>query len=206
MNEALDAAVRAAIREEIAPLLGELRRFVDRRIAELSAEFDAHVQLSDLSEEKLAGELKRIHATVANLVSVPARESRNSGIELEAVVLETEAATNRILEAAEAIQARLDAAALDAETAAALDAETAAALSAEVNAIFEACAFQDLTGQRIRRAIQHLEQVDDALRQFVPEAEPTERVTVSALMHTLPEGVATGRDLAQGEIDRVLGA
>jgi|GEM_PF-2420891 chemotaxis protein CheZ len=198
MNEALDAAVRAAIREEIAPLLGELRRFVDRRIAELSAEFDAHVQLSDLSEEKLAGELKRIHATVANLVSVPARESRNSGIELEAVVLETEAATNRILEAAEAIQARLDAAALDAET--------AAALSAEVNAIFEACAFQDLTGQRIRRAIQHLEQVDDALRQFVPEAEPTERVTVSALMHTLPEGVATGRDLAQGEIDRVLGA
>jgi chemotaxis protein CheZ len=198
MNEALDAAVRAAIREEIAPLLGELRRFVDRRIAELSAEFDAHVQLSDLSEEKLAGELKRIHATVANLVSVPARESRNSGIELEAVVLETEAATNRILEAAEAIQARLDAAALDAET--------AAAVSAEVNAIFEACAFQDLTGQRIRRAIQHLEQVDDALRQFVPEAEPTERVTVSALMHTLPEGVATGRDLAQGEIDRVLGA
>lgn len=198
MNEALDAAVRAAIREEIAPLLGELRRFVDRRIAELSAEFDAHVQLSDLSEEKLAGELKRIHATVANLVSVPARESRNSGIELEAVVLETEAATNRILEAAEAIQARLDAAALDAET--------AAALSAEVNAILEACAFQDLTGQRIRRAIQHLEQVDDALRQFVPEAEPTERVTVSALMHTLPEGVATGRDLAQGEIDRVLGA
>ena len=198
MNEALDAAVRAAIREEIAPLLGELRRFVDRRIAELSAEFDAHVQLSDLSEEKLAGELKRIHATVANLVSVPARESRNSGIELEAVVLETEAATNRILEAAEAIQARLDAAALDAET--------AAALSAKVNAIFEACAFQDLTGQRIRRAIQHLEQVDDALRQFVPEAEPTERVTVSALMHTLPEGVATGRDLAQGEIDRVLGA
>jgi chemotaxis protein CheZ len=196
MDQALGEAVRAAIREELAPLFGELRRFVDRRIAELSAELDAHAQLSDMSEEKLSGELRRMHQTVASLVAVPAQQTRNSGIELEAVVLETEAATNRILEAAEAIQARIDFGALDAET--------AAALAGQVGAIFEACAFQDLTGQRIRRAIQHLEQVDDVLRQLVPEAEAPPRVSVSALISTLPEGAGSSGDLAQAEIDGLL--
>ena len=33
----------------------------------------------------------------------------------------------------------------------------------QVNAIFEACTFQDLTGQRIRRAIEHLQQVETML-------------------------------------------
>jgi chemotaxis protein CheZ len=196
MDQAIGEAVRAAIRDELAPLFGELRRFVDRRIAELSAELDAHVQLSDMSEEKLSGELKRMHETVASLVAVPAQQTRNSGIELEAVVIETEAATNRIIEAAEEVQALIDFGALDADT--------AAALGARVNRIFEACAFQDLTGQRIRRAIQHLEQVDDVLRQLVPEAASPPRVAVSALISTLPDGVASGADLGQGDIDALL--
>lgn len=198
MDQALGEAVRAAVREELAPVLGELRRFVDRRIAELSAELDAHVQLSDMSEEKLTRELRRMHDTVANLVAVPAQQTRNSGIELEAVVIETEAATNRILEAAEEIQAMIDFGSLDAET--------AAALGARVGRIFEACAFQDLTGQRIRRAIQHLEQVDDVLRQLVPEAEAEAppRVAVSALISTLPEGAGCGGELGQGDIDALL--
>ena len=198
MDQALGEAVQAAIREELAPLIGELRRFIDRRIAELSAEFDAHVQLSDMSEEKLAGELRRMHDTVANLVAVPARGTRNGGIELEAVVLETEAATNRILEAAEEIGALA--------AGGGLEPRLAEGIAAQVNTIFEACAFQDVTGQRIRRAIQHLEQVDDVLRQFVPEeTEAPPRVAVSALISTLPDGAGSGGDLAQAEIDGLLG-
>jgi chemotaxis protein CheZ len=198
MDPAFGNALREALREEIAPLFGELRRFVDRRIAELSAELDAHVQLSDLSEEKLAGELRRVQETVSNLVALPAQRSRNSGIELEQVVLETEAATNRILQAAEEIQGVIDGGALPPEP--------AAALATAVNTIFEACAFQDVTGQRVRRAIQHLEEVDDALRELMPEGpEPPPRVTVSALKTTLPEAAPAGPDLAQGEIDALFG-
>ena len=37
------------------------------------------------------------------------------------------------------------------------------AVTQQVNAIFEACTFQDLTGQRIRRAIEHLQQVETML-------------------------------------------
>ena len=197
MDEALREALRAAIRAELAPVATDLRRFVDRRIAELSAEFDAHVQLSDMTEEKLSGELRRMHETVASLVAVPAAQSRSSGIELESVVVETEAATERILAAAEAIQAAL--------AEAPLPPALAGRIAAEVNTIFEACAFQDLTGQRIRRAIQHLEEVDDVLTGLMPEGTPArERVTVAALRTTLPEGTAPSADLGQAAIDALI--
>ncbi len=105
MGESLETTVRAAMREELAPLFGELRRFVDRRISELSAELDAHVQLSDMTEEKLTRELQRVHDTIATIIAAPAAHTRTSGMELEAVVLATEAAANTILEAAEQIPA-----------------------------------------------------------------------------------------------------
>jgi chemotaxis protein CheZ len=199
MDLSLEDTLRAAVRDEIAPMFSELRRFVDRRIAELSAELDAHVQLSDMTEEKLSRELQRVHDTVAGLVAVPAAQTRNSGIELEAVVLATETAANTILEAAEAIQAWI-------ETGNA-DPGALPGLAARVNAIFEACSFQDITGQRIRRAIQHLQQVETVLGQFLPEgaaAAAPPPVEVKALMHTLSEPAKAGSDLAQAEIDALL--
>ena len=104
LQDALSAAIGAAMRAEVQPLFAELNRFVDRRIAELSAELHASVQLADMTEEKLSRELAQVHERIANLVAMPAEASRNSGVELEAVVMATESAANVILEAAEAIQ------------------------------------------------------------------------------------------------------
>lgn len=70
--------------------------------------------------------------------------------ELEAIVGATEHATNSIFEAVEAIEA------LTAE----LDAETAEKITNAVTAVYEACGFQDITGQRITKvvaALQHIE-------------------------------------------------
>ncbi|WP_431269413.1 hypothetical protein [Dankookia sp. P2] len=64
----------------------------------------ATVQLVDYSETNLSGQLGRIHEQIAGLVAIPAASTRNSGVELEAVVQATEAAANTIMEAAEAIQ------------------------------------------------------------------------------------------------------
>jgi chemotaxis protein CheZ len=44
------------------------------------------------------------------------------------------------------------------------------AVGEKVNAIFEACTFQDVTGQRIRRAIHHLQQVETMLTDIAPTA------------------------------------
>lgn len=180
--------IRAAIRAEIGPMVDGLRTFVDRRIAELSAEVHATVQMVDYSETNLSGQLARIHDQVATMVAMPAAATRNSGIELEAVVQATEAAANTIMEAAEAISDWLH----DGKR----DAESLEAVAARVNTIFEACTFQDVTGQRIRRAIQHLQQVETMLDEMVPAD------ALKAAAETIAE---IDPDLAQAEIDRLLG-
>ena len=156
-TDQIQQAVATTIRDEMA----DLRSFVDRRIAELSCEIHATVQLVDFSETNLTGQLAGIRDQIASVVAAPTMATRNSGLELEAVVQATEEAANRIMEAAEAIgdwvrEGRTDPASLD-------------AVNEKVNAIFEACSFQDVTGQRIRRAIQHLQQVETMLTDMAPD-------------------------------------
>nr|WP_246522815.1 protein phosphatase CheZ [Neoroseomonas eburnea] len=175
-----------------------MRAFMDRRIAELSAEVAASVQLAGMTEENLATRIAEVHSQIARLIAIPASGARNSGLELEAVVQATEAAAETILEAAEAIQRWLDDGAQDTAS--------IAALTERVNAIFQACSFQDLTGQRIRRAIRQLQQVETMLEGLVPGtvAPDVPRLEVRGAASTVADPVAAGPDLAQAEIDRLL--
>lgn len=179
--------VRDAVRSEVAGL----HRFVDRRIAELSAEVHATVSLAEASEDALTRQLAEMRREIGAVIDAPRLATRNSGSELEAVVQATEQAANRIMEAAEAIADW-----------AATDQRDPAALSAKVNAIFEACTFQDLTGQRLRRAIEHLQSVEKMLDRMVP----AEAVAAAELTATpLPTATGgTGADMDQAEIDRLL--
>jgi chemotaxis protein CheZ len=160
IQQVITDTIRAELGDTIRAELGDLRSFVDRRIAELSTEVHATVDLLDFSETNLSGQLKGIKEQIAGLIATPAAATHNSGLEMEAVVQATEAAANRIMEAAEAIgdwlrDGRADPAAMQ-------------VVNEKVNAIFEACSFQDLTSQRIRRAIQHLQQVETMLTDMVP--------------------------------------
>lgn len=172
----LTETLRLAVRAEMA----ELHRFVDRRFAELSAELHCTVSLAEASEGALTAQLGEMRREIGALVATPAAATRNSGNELEAVVQATETAANRIMEAAEAIADW-----------AASDQRDPAALTARVNAIFEACTFQDLTGQRLRRAIEHLQSVEAMLDRMAPAAAAAE--------------AGPAPDIDQSEIDRLLG-
>ena len=185
--------LRAVVREEVGSLFEELRRFVDRRITELSVEVHGAVQMVDFSETNLSAQLGAIHNQIASVVAVPAVATRNSGLELEAVVEVTEAAADRILEAAEAIG--------DWVAAGRRDPEGFELVREKVNAIFEACSFQDITGQRIRRAIDHLQRVETMLGELM-NTEPAPETVPETAPVALPEG---GADLAQQEVDRLLG-
>ncbi len=70
--------------------------------------------------------------------------------ELDAVVSATEDATNTIMEAAETIE----------EVAERLDEELANALSIATTKIYEACSFQDITGQRIGKVVGALKEIE----------------------------------------------
>jgi chemotaxis protein CheZ len=182
----LQNSIQESIKAEIAPLFDELRRFTDRRIAELSSEIHATVQLFDFGEANLSGQLGKIQEQVAAMVAMPAAATRNSGLELEAVVQATEAAANQIMEAAEAIGDWL--------RTGSRDVASIEDIATRLNSIFEACSFQDVTGQRIRRAIQHLQHVETMLTEVMPAhgeaAAPKERAVMKP-------------DLVQDDVDRV---
>lgn len=193
MNTDLTEAIRAIVRAETAAPFESLHKLVDRRIAELSVEVHAAVQLLDYSEANLSSQIARVHEQIASVVATPSLEARNSGLELEAIIQVTETAANRIMEAAEAID--------DWVRSGANDRDGVASVNGRINAIFEACAFQDLTSQRVRRAIEHLERVEQELGGMVPglTVNPT-----APVVHDFVHHPSRGGDLAQDDIDRLL--
>ena len=183
-DDRLKALLSEAVRRETQPLFEELRAFLDRRFAELSAEINATVQIVDFSETNLSSQLAVIQDQVSRMTAPPAAAAEPSGVELEAIVQATEDAATRILEAAEAID----------RWAGSHQGETPQAVKDKLGAIFAACGFQDLTGQRIRRAIANLEAVQGRIAALAQGAAPA-----------LPEAAPApaGPALKQGEVDKL---
>ena len=79
-----------------------------------------------------------------------------AGVELGAIVQATETATNTIMECAEAVMGA--------------DASDPAAYKALVDekmmVIFEACSFQDITGQRIAKVVETLQHIEERVSRF----------------------------------------
>jgi chemotaxis regulatin CheY-phosphate phosphatase CheZ len=139
-------------------------------------------------------QLIEMRSEIGRIAEAPGQDD-DASIGLEAVVDITEQAASKILEAAEAI----------AERAARIgDGDEARLIQQQLTAIFEACSFQDLTSQRVRRAIARLtaieEQLDQAVRRFsgseLDDAVPDDPV----------DDVSTGIEPAhrQDEIDRLI--
>jgi chemotaxis protein CheZ len=182
----LEELVEQAVRRAMAPLVDELRAFVDRRLSEVSAEINAAVQIVDFSEAALSGQLAGIQDQVARVLAAPDAAARNSGLELESIVTATETAANRILEAAEAISACVG-----------MNGAGDATIRDKLETIFSACGFQDLAGQRIRRAIEHLQLVEGTIAVLASNGP-------GAPLPDLSDPTPPGPELAQGEIDKLL--
>jgi len=131
-----------------------------------------------------------------------------AGRELDAVVEATESATNRIMEAAENIMAG--------------DPSDPEAYSAMVNdnvmEIFEACSFQDITGQRIGKVVRTLNLIEEQIGSMISsfDAEKKERKTVRKrgkdeepqdVLGDLLNGPAfEGEEVNQADVDALFGS
>ena len=144
--------------DELRSFIDERIASVDRRIADLSDEINATVQMVDFSEANLSRQLSRMHQQITGVVALPAALPHSSGLELEGVIREAETAAHRIMNAAEAIRAAVGKKGADAQ------------ISKQISVIFEACIFQDLTGQRIRRALERLQHIERTLSNMVKQA------------------------------------
>ncbi|MBL4801270.1 MAG: protein phosphatase CheZ [Emcibacter sp.] len=147
---------------------------------------DARLEISSLSPEH------------SDSVGIP-----RAGLELEAIVQQTESATNTIMSAAEKIM-EADSEDLEAYTATVNDA---------VMQIFEACSFQDITGQRISKVVSTLEHVENRVSRLVnilgvmdnPEEKentPKEEIDEDAALLNGP--ALDGEGIQQSEIDALL--
>ncbi|MFC3695299.1 protein phosphatase CheZ [Chenggangzhangella methanolivorans] len=143
-------------------------------LAEITAEsmqaFFATIDRSIYRElREISDYILNMRTEIAHLRAGELRSDRlpKAGEDLGAIVLATEEATNSIMEAAEAMMAATS--------------EDEATMRAVVNdkvmAIFEACSFQDLTGQRIARVIATLEHIEERIGRFASavrtDAEPS---------------------------------
>jgi chemotaxis protein CheZ len=84
--------------------------------------------------------------------------------ELEEIVTETARATNRIMDAAESVE----------KVAATLEAGPAGTLMDAVTSIYEASAFQDITGQRITKIVRALQSLEEKLASLTSAFGPLE--------------------------------
>lgn len=124
-----------------------------------------------------------------------------AGLELAAIVEQTESATNTIMTSAEKIMEA--------------DPDDMAAYTATVNdsimQIFEACSFQDITGQRISKVVNTLENVEDRVSKLVNilgvmkgGASQTDEKEISEDETLLNGPALEGEGIDQSEIDNLL--
>jgi chemotaxis protein CheZ len=197
-----------------------VRAYVDARSAG-DATFGDVVALAEITAESMQAffatidksiyrELREIAEYITNMRSeiaaLHAGELKTdrlpkAGEHLGAIVVATEEATNAIMEAAEAMLAA------EGED----EATYKALVNDKVMSIFEACSFQDLTGQRIARVVETLEHVEARIGRFAAavrteggdETQETERERRARelLLHG-PQ--SRGEAIAQNEIDALM--
>jgi hypothetical protein len=184
LRSEIELRLRDIIRSEVDSRVGDLVEHIDRRITDLSTEINATVQMVDFSEVNLSTQLAQVRDQIGRVLDVPSAATHNSGVELEAVIEATEGAANRIMESAEAIAAQV---------AEGGNSGNPGQIAARLTAIFEACAFQDLTSQRIRRAVEQLQRVEAMLANLAKSAEAAPAVAV-----------AVNPDLDQRSVDGLL--
>ena len=149
----------ASLRRHVQPaqisIMSEERRHDLLEVQRLKAELHA---ISDAIQQTKR-EIATLHYTGAQ-----GREIARVTDELGAVVVGTEAATHSILEATEAIN---DISERLADRLADEDREMVCQISGRIVSIFEACNFQDITGQRISKVVGAMRFVEERVEQMI---------------------------------------
>jgi len=154
--------------------------------------------------EALGREVTRAKSEIAALQvdDITASHIPAATDELDAVVAHTAAATNEILDSCEVLESMQPR----------LSTEDAAALSGAVTRIYEACSFQDITGQRIGKVVHALKAIE---RRVASVTVAFGRAVQPAAEEPPIAGRTEGEELANGpqlpanaasqeEIDRLL--
>lgn len=181
-----DAASPEAVTEVVEAVLGSMRGALAAPEAALLAEVEqlgrtiaqAKQEIADLNMDDINGSF------------IPSATD-----ELDAIVGATAAATNEILDAVETVEA----------VANAVPAEQAEALRGVTTRIYEACSFQDITGQRVTKVVKTLKTIDDRVTAIISTFGERVAVIPRAAPPPAPTGEAAllnGPQLPGGGVDQ----
>ncbi|MCJ2053469.1 protein phosphatase CheZ [Methylobacterium sp. J-070] len=171
-------------------------RQVDLRLREPQAVISELIEIADYIAH-LREEIGALRANEMSRDNIPMAHE-----ELGSVVAATAGATNTIMEAAEAMLSLPDGPGYR------------DAVEERINTIFEACAFQDITGQRIGKVVESLRLFEQRLARFVgavkardaasmDPAERARRARAEDLMLNGPQAVSATP--SQDDIDALFG-
>lgn len=148
--------------KELTEQVVNFEKFVKRRFDEISMEINATSMQLGTVETDITQQFKDIMGVLSAIsFSGDGKSQVNAGVELEAVISDTENAANSIMDAADRIANRLrtEGNLNDPETREKVLGE----IKSEVQNILLACTFQDLTSQRIRKTLENLHLIETRL-------------------------------------------
>ncbi|MBI1363356.1 MAG: hypothetical protein GC134_05175 [Proteobacteria bacterium] len=191
--EGNDAPATARFDEELYGELGHLARFINDAQKHLS-----ELAPGDLQEEKLP----------------------EASDQLDAIVKMTEQATGRIMDSCEQVEGlltglreRVRESGMDPDTLAGIE-STVDDISAYMTGIYEACNFQDVTGQRIMKVVDVMREIERQVLRMVivfglrkqnkVDEKKRQEITKDAELLNGPQ--LEGKGLAQDDIDDILDA
>lgn len=182
--------------QDMAAQLSDMNTLFKRRFDEISMEINATSQQVDMAEEntrKQFAEILKILAAIS--YSGDGNSQVNAGVELEAVIEDTEEAANTILDAADRIAVRLQKEDWDNHDS---REEAIQQIKTDVQEILMACTFQDMTGQRIRRTLENLHDIESKLSTMLQKIG----IDVNPTEDEVKEALSGGSErFSQGEID-----
>jgi chemotaxis protein CheZ len=198
-------------RKTADPALPEHASLIDRNMVMEVVTAVLTTMSGDLSssETTLLGEIESLGRTIAaakeEIAALKVDDIRDRDIpfatdELDAIVEHTAVATNAILESCELLD----------EVASAVSGDAAARLQDAVTKIYEACSFQDITGQRITKVVTTLKTIEAKVAQIIDRFGVQRAPAGTSAHEAAPEtGLLNGPQLPsnamdQSDIDKLL--
>ncbi|MBI3709274.1 MAG: protein phosphatase CheZ [Proteobacteria bacterium] len=185
------AAPRAPAATATAAGKSEIETVVRQVVASLRGDLNA----TDLSlYDELEGLARFIQSARSEIAALRPDEIRHKHLpsatdELDAIVVHTAEATGAILDAAEQIEAAT----------ATLPAENGRAIQERVTRIYEACNFQDITGQRITKIVKTLKQIENKVEALVAAfGDEVARERARGKESAVPAATPSDADLLNG--------
>lgn len=147
-----EAEETAVDQGEIEAIVGQVLSTMDLDLTAANLKFYAEIQSLAQFIHELKSEIATLRPDDITDEYLPSAND-----ELEAIVGATEIATNSIFEAVEGIEALTEK----------MDEETASQVSDAVTQVYEACSFQDITGQRITKVVGALREIEQTIARLL---------------------------------------